>query len=221
MDKELRGQVTDGILMPLLHLLVRTNHTIAGIRYVRVDDDGKIVERPALYKTEAKYANRGVEIEFQSGLNAPPQKVYYFSLNVDDPHLGPNKGFQAFLGRVKDTLTFLKATSYMTHRDEFSIIRNQIVAASALVIQDDSGIPYKFFAPDQWSVKLYGAYDKPYGSFRYLQQKDLREAFQKNSPKPLPFHIGYGYRRIESNVEIAIRNGTKPLVAQTASVEKK
>ena len=219
MDSELRGQVTDGILMPMLHLLVRTNHTILGVRYVRVGDGGRIVERPAVYKTDAKYANRGVEVEFTSAPGAPSQRAYYFSVNVDDKHLGDNAPFRAFLARVKDVLTFLKATSYMTHHPEFSIIRDHAVASSVLVIQDDSGIPFHFFMPDQWTVKLFGAYDKPYGSFRYMQQKDLRDAFKTASAKPLPMHIGYGYRRIESNVELAIRNGAKPLVEETAAVQ--
>ena len=51
---------------------------------------------------------------------------------------------------------------------------------------------------------MYGDYDKPYGSFRYLQQMDLKTAFQrKESVKPLDFPIGYGYKRIPSNLLVA------------------
>lgn len=35
-----RGQVTDGLLVPILHLLARTQHTVLGFRYVRLADDG-------------------------------------------------------------------------------------------------------------------------------------------------------------------------------------
>ena len=48
MDRQFRGQVTDGLFQPIIHLLVRTNHTILGYRYVRIDDNGKVVEREAV-----------------------------------------------------------------------------------------------------------------------------------------------------------------------------
>ncbi len=215
MDRELRGQVTDGILLPMLHLLVRTNHDIIAMRYVRIDDDGNVVERPADYKPAGKYANRGVEVEFQTP-NGRSQHAYYFSVNLDDQHMRDNAGFKAFLAHATDTLSMLKATSYMTHQPGFSRIRDHVLANSALIVQDDSGIPYRFFTPDQWKVTLYGDYIKPYGSFRYLEQKDLRAAFQEGKARDLPMHIGYGYRKITSNLEVAIRTDAKPLVAMQA-----
>jgi hypothetical protein len=221
MDSELRGQTTDGILLPMLHLLVRTNHTILGVRYVRVDDDGKIVERPLDWKTDSKFANRGVEVEFESAPGAPSQRAYYFSINLDDEHLGANSSFKAFLARVTDTVSMFKATSYMTHHDEFSLIRNHVLNNSVMVVQDDSGIPFHFYTPDKWDVALYGDYDKPYGSFRYMQEKDLRDAFKSGKPKALPMHIGYGYRRIESNLEVATRKDVQPPLADAAAAQSK
>ena len=44
MDKQFRGQVTDGLLVPILQLLVRTGHTVLGFRYIRLDDNGQIIE---------------------------------------------------------------------------------------------------------------------------------------------------------------------------------
>ena len=38
MDRQFRGQVTDGLCLPILELLVRSDHTILGFRYVRLDD---------------------------------------------------------------------------------------------------------------------------------------------------------------------------------------
>jgi hypothetical protein len=73
--------------------------------------------------------------------------------------------------------TLLKATSYMTHHDEFSTIRDMVMDHSAAVFQDDSGVPYHFFTADKWNVQLYGEYTKPYGSFSWLEQPDLRKAY--------------------------------------------
>lgn len=50
MDRQFRGQVTDGLLIPILQLLVRTGHTILGFRYVRVDEQGQVAERPGAFR---------------------------------------------------------------------------------------------------------------------------------------------------------------------------
>jgi len=41
--------------------------------------------------------------------------------------------------------SYFKATSYMTHKAQFSMIRDQVLAKSDAILQDDSGIPYRFF----------------------------------------------------------------------------
>jgi hypothetical protein len=93
----------------------------------------------------------------------------------------------------------------MLHRREFSLIRNLVLQNSAAVLQDDSGIPYRWFGADSWKVQLYGDYDHPYGSFKYMEQVDLRNAYKQPGTKPLPMHVGYGYRKITSNLLLARR----------------
>jgi len=93
----------------------------------------------------------------------------------------------------------------MLHRKEFSLIRNLVLENSGAVLQDDSGIPYRWFGSDLWKVQLYGDYDRPYGSFKYMEQADLRNAYKQPGTKPLPMHVGYGYRKITSNLLLAKR----------------
>jgi hypothetical protein len=204
MDRQFRGQVTDGLFQPIVHLLVRTNHTILGFRYVRIDENGKVVERqPA--PTAVKIPNRGVEVDFVDDSTKAVHSLYYFSTNIADDHLTDNKGFSAFVSQLKGMTTYFKATSYMTHRPEFSIIRNLVLTGSATVLQDDSGLPYHLYTDPPWHVQLYGNYDKPIRPFVWLEQKDLRKAYQTNSPRPLNFHIGYGLARLPSNLLLATR----------------
>lgn len=207
MDRQFRGQVTDGLLSPILHLLVRTRHTILGFRYVRLDEEGRVVERAASYQAPGRFSNKGVEIEFRTDSDQSTHKLYYFSVNLSDQRLRQNKPFLAYLSRLKGTTALLKATSYMMHRADFSIIRDQVLAGSEAILQDDSGIPYHFFRPGLWNVQLYGHYDHPYGSFRWFEQPDLRAAYNAPGPKPLALRIGYGYSRIPSNLLLARRAG--------------
>ena len=205
MDRQFRGQVTDGLFLPILQLLVRTNHTILGFRYVRLNDTGQIVERAADYKAPGKIGNKGVELDFRTDSDQSVHKLFYFSVNLSDVRLRQNQAFLSFLTGLKGATTFLKATSYMIHKQEFSIIRERILSDSLAVLQDDSGIPYHFFAAAHWRVQLYGDYVRPYGSFRWLEQPDLRKAYLTTGPKPLDFKIGYGYGRIASNLLLATR----------------
>ncbi|HEV2200465.1 MAG TPA: hypothetical protein VGR73_11650 [Bryobacteraceae bacterium] len=206
MDHRFRGQLTDGLMLPILFLLARTDHEILGLRPVRVDEEGRVVALPADGAVGAKFRNRGVEIEFQG--KGAPQRLYYFTVNLNDKRLGANTGFQTYVTQLGTVKTLLKATSYMTHRPEFSVIRNRILAQSEAILQDDSGIPYKFFDPAVWQVRLFGEYERPYGSFRWLEQPTLRQAYQAPGVEPLPFHIGYGFSRIPSNLLLARRSNT-------------
>jgi hypothetical protein len=204
MDRQFRGQVTDGLFLPILQLLVRSGHTVLGFRYVRLDDAGRIVERAANYKAPGQIGNKGVEVDFQRDDDRSIHKLVYLSVNLSNKTLRENRAFLAFVGSLRGAATLFKATSYMVHQDEFSIIREQVLAHSAAVLQDDSGIPYRFFAAP-WKVQLYGSYVRPYGSFRWLEQPDLRKAYQAPAPKPLEFRIGYGYGRVPSNLLLATR----------------
>jgi hypothetical protein len=185
--------------------LVRTGHTILGFRYVRLNDAGQIIERAADYHAPGKIGNKGVELDFRTDSDQSVHKLFYFSVNLSDERLRQDPAFLTFLTSLKGATTFLKATSYMLHKPGFSMIRERILSDSHAILQDDSGIPYHFFAAAHWRVQLYGDYVRPYGSFRPLEQPDLRKAYLTLGPKPLEFRIGYGYGRVESNLLLATR----------------
>ena len=205
MDHEFRGQVTDGLCLPILELLVRSGHTILGFRYVRLDDSGQIVERAANYHRPGLIGNKGVEIEFATDADHSVHKLFYFSVNLSNSRLQEDQPFLKFLSNLQGATTFLKATSYMIQKPEFSIIRGCVLSGSAAVLQDDSGVPYHFYASPAWRVQLYGQYERPYGSFRWMAQKDLRDAYQTQEPRPLPFRIGYGFGAVPSNLLFATK----------------
>ena len=205
MDHQFRGQVTDGLLVPIMQLLVRSRHTIVGFRYVRLDETGQVIDRAADYHASTRYGNKGVEIEFQNDADSSMHHLFYFSVNLSNDRLRENTPFQLYLSHLTGTASMLKATSYMPHNAGFSMIVDAMLRNSDAILQDDSGLPYKRFAPDQWKVQLYGDYNRPYGSFRWMEQSDLREAYKTAGPKPLPMHVGYGFKRITSNLQLATR----------------
>jgi len=205
MDRQFRGQVADGLCLPILELLVRSGHTILGFRYVRLDDKGQIIERPADYRSPGRNGNKGLEIEFRTDSDQSIHKMFYFSVNISNSYLAGNRPFMTFLSGLQGCTTYLKATSYMVHNAGFSTIRDRMLAESGAILQDDSGVPYHFFLTPNWRVQLYGEYVRPYGSFGWLEQPDLKKAYQTQNPKVLPFRIGYGFRAVPSNLLFATK----------------
>ena len=102
-------------------------------------------------------------------------------------------------------IMFTKAASYCLHGENFSIFRD-ICLDSKAVLEDDTGIPYRFFKPEEWTVTLYGKYTKPIKDFTYGFQTDLNKAFLvPNNVKPLPYAIGYHWSDSYSSLILAIR----------------
>ena len=53
-------------------------------------------------------------------------------------------------------VTLLKAASYLMHSDNFSQVRGYLLAHSKVILEDDSGIPYRFFSNNKWNVRFVG-----------------------------------------------------------------
>lgn len=208
MDRQLRGQITDGVAWPLLIQLARSGYVITGHEYITLDGKGK----PALRHQDTRRAqsglNRGLRLHLADPESSSPLVLYYFSLNLDDAHLRANPAFLKFVASLGPVCTMLKATSYMLHDSGFSRIRSLILDRSSLILQDDTGIPWRFLSSGAWDVQLYGDYEQPYGKvFQFRLQRDLRAAYEspQNRVKPLQFRIGYGAGRVTSNLQIARR----------------
>lgn len=207
MDRQLRGQVTDGVAEPMLIILARMGYQINSHHYVQLNEEGKLVPRVLEEKRAAFGKNRALSMEIQRE-GEQPATLVYVSLNLDDRHMKEDEPFRTYIAGLGKTCTLLKSTSYMMHSDAFKIIRQMVLENSALIIQDDSGVPWKYFTPDTWQAQLYGDYVSPFGKdFQFRTQKDLRAAYAENrkSVKPLNFRMGYGAGRIESNLQVARR----------------
>ena len=205
MDRQLRGQVTDGVLPVMLVQLVRMKKQVLRWQSAGIDEEGRLILRHDSAPRAAFGRNRSVLLEIKDEDTGRKQRLLYVSLNLDNAHIGTNSGFKKFVEGLGPVDTLLKSTSYMPHHNNFSIIRDLILAQSVSVVQDDTGVPFRMFDAAKWQVDLYGTYDKPYGSFAYMVQKDLQEAYKSEAVKPLSFRIGYGYGRVPSNLQVARR----------------
>ena len=59
------------------------------------------------------------------------------------------------------------------------------------MLQDDSGIPYRAFAPAKWDLHFFGEYTPGKNVFQDHFQPDLKKVWDEAPRPPLPFKTGY------------------------------
>ncbi|HEY4788812.1 MAG TPA: hypothetical protein VIH57_22330 [Bacteroidales bacterium] len=185
MKVELTTKAIDGTTPIIMLFLARSGKQIVDVQPMTLDSEGKLTY------CDGKTKHNAVELKFRNPGDTMIRHIYYLSTNLADPALKENKPFYKFLENIDDnSISYIKSATYLMHKTYFSIIRNTVLNKSTMILQDDSGIAYKFFDKDKWDISLYGTYEKPISLFKDFYEPDLFEAFKK-SAKPLNYRIGY------------------------------
>ena len=99
-------------------------------------------------------------------------------------------------------VTFVKAAMYLLAETRFSTLRQSMLDDSSLLVQDDTGIPFRYL-DDKWATRFFGRYETPGSPFEERAQPNLKAAFERRPQSPLPFGIGYHVLPARSNLLIA------------------
>ncbi|HXF53752.1 MAG TPA: hypothetical protein VNK52_06465 [Hyphomicrobiaceae bacterium] len=187
--------------LPILHVfLARAGKTIRETSFLRLDKEG--VELPVSSRAAASGAN-GARITFSDG-DGRTQTLYYFSTDLSDGGVRQS-GFLKFCERLGTGDGLIKSASYLLHLGSFSKVREFLLANSATIVQDDSGIPIRYFAADRWALQVFGTYRAPISIFSQHRQEALAKLFRKGEATPIDFGIGYRWRPHEANLLLAVR----------------
>jgi hypothetical protein len=118
-------------------------------------------------------------------------------------------GFLKWMRALGPVRSFAKAASYLMHGENFTKVRKLLLDRSTLIVQDDSGIPVRFFEPAQWYLGTYGRYLGPLPIFvkDHPPQLQLQHLYERAVPAPLPFSFGYRWHPAESTFITARRLG--------------
>ncbi len=216
MDAQFRGREADGALEPICLLLARAGYTIEGIRHGNLTEEGVFSPMdPASAPLDAKGKRvkpMGVEVTFRKGPEGDAQKIYYFSKKLDE-EFKTKPGFSRFLLSLGQPDTLIKSAQFIMHWPGMTALRTQILETSSTILEDDTGVPFKYLKAPQWEVKLFGKYSAPDKPFKTWFQKDLAKAFGDPARvSPLGMQIGYGAWRRPSSLILA----TRPAQAATA-----
>jgi hypothetical protein len=206
------GQIS-GTLPILYVFLARSGKTIRSVTPVALDDQGK-----AYYANENPGPNavRGARIVF-AGSDGVEKTLYYFSTDLSNSG-ARSSGFLKFCSTLGPGNSLLKSASYLLHSGNFTTVRDYILANSATVIQDDSGVPLTYYNRKQWRFFPFGRYLGPIGEFPGRYQESYADLFRR--AEPINFGIGYRWRTNESNLllSVKIEDGSVP-VETTSSAE--
>jgi len=192
MKNDFNNELVDGLLPAIAVFLGRQGHSIENLQYVTLDHEGN------LHPRGEKSGEPGVQITYGGG-----RVLLYFQADLGNEGLQSNPGFVRLMERCGPGVTYLKAASYLLHEDYFSTIRNGIFDNSVGVVEDDSGIPYRYFTAKGWEVTPYGNYTGPIGLFKDHYQEDLAEYYRKTPHSPLPFGSGYKFVASVSSLLVA------------------
>jgi hypothetical protein len=157
------------------------------------------------YNSLGKGGTPGVKVTFLDPVTGAQKVLYYFSADLSDDGLKRNSAVLRFCKSLGPTNSLLKADSYLLHQNGFNIARNYLLGISASILQDDSGIPLRYFTPENWTLRFFGTYIGPIDLFKRFYQPDLRQYYATSSPKPLTFGFGYRYNRQEATLIFAVR----------------
>jgi hypothetical protein len=197
MQSQLNNQDIDGVVPVIMIFMARTGNTVKNIKNANITTDGKVTVADTFLSNKGKnHYGQGVEITFSPArADSIIKKLYYFSADISDAGLTSNPGCKTYLQNIDSNVTtFVKSASYLMHGSEFVVVRNTVLSKSKFLLQDDSGVAYRFLDQKKWKFQCYGTYDKPIPVFSYCYQGDLNAAYIAGS-KPFDFKYGYGKGR--------------------------
>jgi hypothetical protein len=196
MKSDLRAGRVNGTLPILYVFLARSGKTIREVTPVRLDDEGAV--QPDVDGVRGS-ATRGVKIVF-AGSDGEARTLYYFSTNLADDGVKSSK-FLKFCGTLAPGGSLVKSASYLLHSGGFTKVRDFLLANSAMMVQDDSGVPLHYYDAKKWDLQPFGRYLGPIGVFPGRYQPQYAVLFRKS--RPIDFGIGYRWHPNESNLLLA------------------
>lgn len=192
MKVQMNNDQIQGTLPVLLFFMARMNMYIQNICPATISKDGKLIVSGAdeMQKVDKKFTN-GVEISFIKPGENKITKLYYLSVSIRNDGFAAMPEAETYLNSLpSDMTTFIKSCSYCVHEEKYDKIRNIILAHSSCLIQDDSGVPFRFLTAEKWAYKVYGRYTRPISAFSMHYQADLEKAIPQDNPR-LGFRFGY------------------------------
>jgi hypothetical protein len=168
-----RPGVRVGVTAALMAFAARLGFEVVAVEPVRVNAYGTDLEvHPGDRSDPATWDS----VRLVLARDARRVHLDYVQANLGDAALAAKPATRAWIERMAEHLTVIKAASHLLQRPAFSILRDAIVERAAGVIQDETGIEYERLA-QAFIVTLHGRFEKPHRLFREDAQRSLAAAY--------------------------------------------
>jgi hypothetical protein len=201
-----RGKV-DGALPVVAFFLARSGCSAVSVTRLAPDGKGGWTETPYARLASRPRRPYGARIIYLVPGETEARSVVYFSCDIENKAFPSGSALHRYFAGLERMTTFIKSGSYLLHYNDFSTLRDLVLARSLFVLEDDTGLPYRYFKNGGWEIELFGQYAMPVKDFKNVEQPDLRRAYEEDGPSvaPLPFHFGYHWRTRVDNLLLAQR----------------
>lgn len=194
-----------------LHRLTffRTQSMAEGLQHIGVIGTivGTVVRLGGTITSASVISSSHARVEWTDGAGRP-RRLDYVEADLANAGLKGSPLVSSMMHGEAPYVTFLKAAMYLLTEARFSTLRQNLLDDSSVIVQDDSGIPLRYFE-SSWMTRLYGRYEPPVASFEDKVQPDLQSAYKRHGAPSLPFGVGYHVDGRHSNLLIAWR-GARP-----------
>jgi hypothetical protein len=187
-----------GVLPAIFVFIARAGLEITKVDYISLDPSGRVAEG-------FRGGVRGARLTLIEPGTGAQKTLYYLSSDLSDGFLRTNPAMLRFCERLGPTNSFVKAASYLMHQNGFNSVRTLLLQISASLLEDDSGLPIRYFTSDRWTLRVFGAYPGPIDLFKNYYQPDLNGFYATSNPKPLTFGFGYQINSRSTTLILAVR----------------
>jgi hypothetical protein len=204
MIKDLKSDSIRGVTPLISTFITRSGFSIISIKNFVLDSSGSKMYTANANPIEDKIP--GVEIRYTRDGKSDCM-IDYLAFNAENHAMQKHSEILQFFDKnVPDqTCTYFKSASYLMHYQGFSMVRDFCLKKSNYILEDDTGIPYKYLA-DQFDVKLWGIYEMPIRDFSGVFQSDLDSFYRsRKDVGQLPFSMGYHYNNNHQNLMLATK----------------
>jgi hypothetical protein len=212
-DAMREGSLPTQLIFGLSALKIR-NFEIVGLRYFKLEPDGKIhylddaevAAAPVPTKAKPQVRNRifaNVEIQFRKP-GGRTQVYRHIQQNLDNDHLKTDPRTLRHLESKGAIAGMTKAASYLLSWDSFSMMRDYLTSHVVWMVSDATGIAPKWGKPAGFEYETYGAFVGPHIPAGGSIAKDWRVEFDAEPKRDLAFRFGY-YDKKNANHLIIMR----------------
>lgn len=144
------------------------------------------------YEQTSAFANVEIQFKKRGDAKAPVRTYRHILANLDDAHQTDDGRVLAHLKAKGSVSVMTKAASFLLWSDDFSKVRDYLLANLAWMVSDATGIPPRFASKAGLEQITYGQFTGPY----FVQdpngeRADFIKLWADQPARELPFRFGY------------------------------